>query len=33
MSPLDVAFMASVVFAVFMIVRFWIIWEFYKEEE
>ena len=33
MSPLDMCLMASVVFAVFKIVQFWIVWELEKEEE
>lgn len=32
MSPLDMCLMASVVFAVFKIVQFWIVWELEKEE-
>lgn len=33
MSPLDMVFMASVVFAVVKIVQFWIIWESTPVEE
>jgi hypothetical protein len=32
MSPLDVAFMAAVVFAVYKIVDFWIAWEWGDDE-
>lgn len=32
MSPLDMTFIASVVFAVFKIVQLWIVWELKREE-
>lgn len=32
MSPLDMTFMAVVLFAVFKIVQLWIVWELRKEE-
>lgn len=33
MSPLDMTFMAVVLFAVFKIVQLWIVWELRKEED
>lgn len=33
MSPLDMLFMASVVFAIVKIVQFWVIWESTPEED
>lgn len=32
MSPLDMTFMAVVLFAVFKIVQLWIVWELKREE-
>lgn len=32
MSPLDMTFMAVVLFAVFKIVQLWIVWEIKREE-
>lgn len=33
MSPLDMCLMASVVFAMFKIVQFWIIWEMERRDD